>query len=382
MVQSKVNRPAADWHNTRRHQMMKAHPELAKLYGRNPVTILVALTNLTLHTLVAITVAQYSWWWAVAAAFLVGALFENISFAVVHEFMHKTSITSKFWNQFLMTFSATASPNRWGNGYRYRHGSHHLNQGSFEKNDFDEYIDNEHNMLKMYEQPKTVGRNALMVGLSRMLRANYSIAVYVLNWALFTHFVYVGKFFSGLIKGNLRDVYRDGFIETVTKAMFFAGVFYYGGWSSILYLYLSFAFFMGFMFHPFLAFWTIAHSSNDLLKSKEYVSSGYIDYGPVMNFLTLNITYHCEHHDFPQIPWNHLHKIKKIAPEYYGSEVIPQSKNFLSLMGTYFFDQSIAWAYEVRSPLYAQKAIPINAKKTNDSGESTDRHYDRTGSTD
>ena len=33
----------------------------------------------------------------------------------------------------------------------------------------------------------------------------------------------------------------------------------------------------------------------------------------------MNLNLHCEHHDFPTIPWHRLHRVRQIAPEFYDS---------------------------------------------------------------
>jgi len=77
--------------------------------------------------------------------------------------------------------------------------------------------------------------------------------------------------------------------------------------------------------------------------AEHYVMEGttetYSYYGP-LNYVTYNVGYHNEHHDFPNIPWTQLPKVRKIAPEFY--DTLPQCKSWPGVILRYIFDDSIS----------------------------------------
>jgi sphingolipid delta-4 desaturase len=56
-------------------------------------------------------------------------------------------------------------------------------------------------------------------------------------------------------------------------------------------------------------------------------------------FLSLNINYHMEHHDFSNMPWNKLPKLRRIAPEFY--ENMNNYHSYLQVWREYLFDDGI-----------------------------------------
>merc|ERR1712190_443650 len=77
--------------------------------------------------------------------------------------------------------------------------------------------------------------------------------------------------------------------------------------------------------------------------AEHYVMEGktetYSHYGP-LNMLAYIVGYHNEHHDFPNIPWSGLPKVRAIAPEYYDN--LPQCKSWPGTILRFIFDDSIS----------------------------------------
>ena len=61
----------------------------------------------------------------------------------------------------------------------------------------------------------------------------------------------------------------------------------------------------------------------------------YSYYGP-WNYLTWNVGYHMEHHDFPYIPGSRLPEVKRIAGEFYDS--LPQHSSWLAVIWEFLFN--------------------------------------------
>ena len=97
----------------------------------------------------------------------------------------------------------------------------------------------------------------------------------------------------------------------------------YLGWHIVAYMILSSLICCG--FHPVAGHFISEHYI--VLKKKKCMNqlNDYMPipdtcsyYGP-LNWITFNVGYHVEHHDFPSIPFTYLPMVKQIAPEFYDT---------------------------------------------------------------
>lgn len=70
-------------------------------------------------------------------------------------------------------------------------------------------------------------------------------------------------------------------------------------------------------------------------------------YGP-LNWVTFNVGYHVEHHDFPSIPGSRLYRLQEIAPEFYLT--LHYHTSWSKVIWQYITDHRVGPAARVRRP--------------------------------
>lgn len=93
-------------------------------------------------------------------------------------------------------------------------------------------------------------------------------------------------------------------------------LFAVGGWKSLIFLYLSETLW-SIPPHPACAMFVTNHGSKGGDDECQPSTSTYA--GRWYSILTLGTNYHCEHHDFPSIPFHLLGRLHEIAPEFYSA---------------------------------------------------------------
>jgi len=271
-------------HVVRCREIMKKHPEIAKLIGRNPNTayVLIGLVGLQLGIAYFMGHLGMSYWWlALIIAYAVGAFANHSLYVIIHEATHNLIFKSRLLNRWAGVIADLPNAVPGAMGFHTYHLRHHAHLGEYE-NDTD---------LATHWEAKLVGnsswRKALWLALFPVFQIFRTFRLrHVNTW---TQWMYIN---IGVVL--LADIM----------------IAYFWGGAAIFYLFVSMMFALG--LHPLGARWIQEHYTlNPHQETHSY-------YGP-LNFLALNMGYHNEHHDFPAIPWNRLPKVRAIAPEYYDT---------------------------------------------------------------
>jgi sphingolipid delta-4 desaturase len=76
-------------HRIRTKEILKSHPDIRNLIGKNPSTLFVIIGLVALQIVMAWLVADKSWWIVAGAAYLIGAFADHALFVMIHECAHR-----------------------------------------------------------------------------------------------------------------------------------------------------------------------------------------------------------------------------------------------------------------------------------------------------
>ncbi len=288
-------------HNVRCREILKKHPEVANLIGRNPYTALILLGLVTLQIGIAAWIGSLGmsyWWLALIVAYGVGAFANHSLYVVIHEGTHNLIFKKRILNRWATVFADLVNAVPGAMGFHTYHLRHHAHLGDYH-GDTD---------LAGHWEAKLVGnvwwRKAIWLALFPVFQILRTFRMHHVN--TWTNWM---------------------IINIVCVFAFDALMWWAFGPASVFYLLFSMLFALG--LHPLGARWIQEHYTLD----PEQETYSY--YGP-LNLLALNMGYHNEHHDFPAIPWNRLPELKRLAPEYY--DTLKSHKSWSRLLINFIFD--------------------------------------------
>jgi sphingolipid delta-4 desaturase len=289
-------------HKERTKQILKAHPEVRDLIGRNPLSAMITIFVVALQFVIAYLLADQAWWMTIIVAFFIGAFADHNLFVLIHEASHNLIFKNRTLNTIFGIIADLPKVVPSYVSFKSYHLKHHSFQGDY-------YLDAD---LASKWEAKLIGNTFI----GKML------------WELFF------PFFQAFRTMRLKEIEFMNAWVIINWIVVFAVdaiIIYYFGWTAFLYLVFSLVFSIG--LHPLGARWIQEH----FLVAPPQETYSY--YG-LLNIPSLNVGYHNEHHDFPSVPWNKLPQLKKTAPEFYDTLVYHNS--WFKLWLKFLFDPKLS----------------------------------------
>jgi sphingolipid delta-4 desaturase len=292
------------------------YPEIKELFGFEWRTKYMVAATVLLQVFMAWLTLEWRWPAYLAAVYLVGATANHSLFLAVHELAHNLGAKRPEHSKLIGLMANLAIGIPYSIAFKPYHMDHHRYQGQ-DHTDAD---------VPTYFEGYVI------------TESTFGYIDHTLRKAVFMFFqIFAYALRPMIIKPGLVPLDRWIVANYITTLGFDAVLIAVFGPNALLYVLLS-SFFAG-SIHP-----TAGH-----FIAEHYVMEGttetYSYYGP-LNWLTYNVGYHNEHHDFPSIPWSRLAKVREIAPEFYDD--LPQCKSWPSTLLRYIFDDSISPLSRVR----------------------------------
>jgi len=276
-------------HASRRKEIMKAHPEVKQLFGHEwrskyLCTFLLIIPQIVL----AVYTMDLSWPTYLFVAYVFGATITQALFLAIHELAHNLFFQSTQANRL---FAMVAN---WPIGipycvpFRGYHLEHHKWQG----------VDGIDTDIPSRAEGKYV---------RGPLRKAVWCCCQILTYALRPMFI------------KPQDFTPNHLYNWVSQIAFDLAIYYFWGYKPLAYFVLCI--FLAGGLHPCAGHFISEHY---VFPHLDATQETYSYYGP-LNWLTWNVGYHNEHHDFCNIAWSRLPALKRLAPEYYDNLAVCDS---------------------------------------------------------
>lgn len=385
--------PDAVWHRKRAKGILRAHPEVRELFGRAPITAVFCFGIAALQIGLAATMASQPWWIILLVAYCFGAMINVALFNLAHECNHSLIFKSKAANRAMFTITSLPKLFPGHHTWWIEHHVHHNHLGSekdFVKRRRSILLAMKDRIFNHVPGPRVRRMTtwittplfwpvAAMMLVTQILRAMFGLCVYAVQSIYYRRLKPTDFALSILADEHLVSGYKRYKLEhwavtyPLTAFAMMGALWYFFGWSSLAYLFLSALFMTGFL-HP-VAFGLIL--SNSHFHGHQCYQPSASNYG-WLNWITFNFGLHTEHHDFHYIPWFRLGRLRQIAPEYYDD--LKQTKSFAKLAFQFAFGTRDAFNNEElrNQEMLRTKAAHADRTELDESASQTERELSKT----
>ena len=280
----------AQEHSARRLAILRAHPDLSRLFGASPWTLLFAAAFVALQLLLAWWVKDQPWWVAVLLAVGVGAFVIHGLNCVIHEATHNLVFRGSPRNKAIGIFATLPCLVPAACGFRHYHLLHHREFG-----------------VRGLDADVPPQWEIELVGRSWWRKLIW-LLILPLGYTVLRPFLSVRD----------RMPLDRWFIANILLiVLMWVLVVWAWGWTAALYLFLSAYLSVG--PHPAGAHILQEHIAFD-------GGDGHASYYGSINWISVNLGYHLEHHDLPHVAGWRLPAIRKTAPQFYAGHYIHRSR--------------------------------------------------------
>ena len=296
-----------DWpdaHLERRREILKAYPGVKALMGANPATagFVFLMVGLQLAIAAGLGALDSHWLLVVVLAYVVGAFPNHALYVLIHECTHNLVFKRHWPNQVLGIVCDFALVVPGAMAFRKYHLLHHKHMG-----------------VEALDADMPTRGEARLIGNGRIRKALWML-FFSLSQAMRPMKIVGISLWDRWVLANAVAV-----IAVDVLVLVFLGP------KALVYLLLSTFFGLG--LHPLGGRWIQEHF---VTKAGQET---YSYYGP-LNRLCFNVGYHNEHHDFANVPWNNLPKLKALAPEYYDS--LASYRSWTAVIGRFILDPALS----------------------------------------
>ncbi|KAI1211779.1 sphingolipid delta4-desaturase [Annulohypoxylon truncatum] len=301
-------------HRTRRLAIIKAHPEVTKLCGPEPLTKYVVLGVVSLQIFCAYLLRNTPFFSAPfwLLAYVVGATANQNLFLAIHEISHNLAFRSPTANRLFAIVANLPIGIPYSASFRPYHLTHH----------------------------KSLGVDGLDTDLPTALEAIFLDSI--LGKAFFCTFQILFYAVRPMCVYSVPFTWVSA-TNVAVQLAFDAVILRTLGTQALLYFILS-SFLAGSL-HPLAGHFIAEHYVYETVTpaqanpdNRMAVPETYSYYGP-LNFLTYNVGLHNEHHDFPAVPWTRLPKLNQIAREFYAD--LPYHRSWTYVIWRFIFDENV-----------------------------------------
>eukprot|EP00924_Labyrinthula_sp_SR-Ha-C_P012548 snap_masked-scaffold_10-processed-gene-10.17-mRNA-1 protein AED:0.01 eAED:0.03 QI:0/-1/0/1/-1/1/1/0/383 len=319
-------------HASRRKEMIKKYPKLKDIMGYEPMTKYIVVFLMVIQISISLTMTEedivfpcsLKFW---SLAYIFGATISQALFLAEHEISHNLAFKKFSHNKMFGIFTNMPLLVPFFIYFKYYHNEHHKYQG----------VDGVDTDIPTYLEAKLLSNF-----LGKLFFLTFQIAFYAIR--------------PPLVKKPI--ITKWHVVNYIVQGIFIGTMYYLFGKPPLYYLVAS-IWFAGSL-HPVASHFIAEHY---VFKGEDETFSYY----GKLNWLTFNVGYHNEHHDFPMVPWSRLPALYEIGfEEYYGK--LPYHKSWVMVLIRFLFDNKVTLFNRVKRPdmnkVRRKKNISGNAEYT------------------